>query len=258
MRARRSRGYREDRRRRGPRVLGVILICVTVLTVGYLATVAAGRILGWTGIATVSSGGCPSAAPSAASACPQAAAVAVLGRPSVSPATRASAIASSGFPSAIADHTASPAAVPAPAALAQQAVRQVLKLVNQARARAGLPGYTLTGGLRRSSRRHNDLMAHGCGLSHQCPGEAPLGTRETAAGVPWTTAAENIGEGGPVPDTAAAITKMALTLTRDMLGEKPPHDGHRLNLLNRAFHHLGIAIYRDKSGTVWLTQDFSN
>ena len=51
---------------------------------------------------------------------------------------------------------------------------------------------------------------------------------------------------------------MALTLTRDMLGEKPPHDGHRLNLLSPAFHHLGIAIYRDKSGTVWLTQDFSN
>jgi uncharacterized protein YkwD len=51
---------------------------------------------------------------------------------------------------------------------------------------------------------------------------------------------------------------MALTLTRDMLGEKPPADGHRLNLLNPAFHHIGIAIYRDRSGTGWLTQDFSN
>ena len=42
MPARGSRGYRGDRSRRGPRVLGVIVICVTVLTVGYLATVAAG------------------------------------------------------------------------------------------------------------------------------------------------------------------------------------------------------------------------
>jgi uncharacterized protein YkwD len=254
MPARRSRGNREDRRRSGPRVLGLLVICVAVLTVGYFASAAAARILGWTGVATVSSSGCSSAAPSAPSVCPEAAAVAAAGRSPVSPATRASAIASSALPLDTPGRTAGPAA----AALAQPAMRGVLKLINTARARAGLAGYTLTGGLRRSSMRHNDLMAHGCGLSHQCPGEPPLGARETAARVPWTTAGENIGEGGPVPDTAAAITQMALTLTGDMLSEKPPHDGHRLNLLNPAFHHLGIAIYRDTSGTVWLTQDFSN
>jgi uncharacterized protein YkwD len=257
MPAWRSRGYRGDRSRRGSRVLGVIVICVAVLTVGYLATMAAAQILGATGIATASSAtGCRPAAPSAASACPQTAAVAVPGQPSVSPATRASAIASGGFPSVTAHRTAG-AATTRPA-LAQPAVQQVLKLISNARARAGLPGYTLTAGLRRSSRRHNNVMADGCGLSHQCPGELPLGARETAAGVPWATAGENIGEGGPVADTSAAITQMALTLTRDMLGEKPPGDGHRLNLLNPAFHHIGIAIYRDRSGTVWLTQDFAN
>jgi uncharacterized protein YkwD len=259
MPARRSRGYRGDRRRHGPRVLGLIVICAAVLTVGYFATATAARILGWTGIATVSSSGCSSATPPAPSGCPQAAAVTASGQPSVSPATRASTIASGASPSAASDGTAGPAAAgTTPAALAQPAVRQVLKLINKARAGAGLPGYTLSGGLRRSSRRHNDLMAQGCGLSHQCPGEPPLGARETAAGVPWTTAGENIGEGGPVPDTTAAITQLALTLTRDMLGEKPPDDGHRLNLLNPAFHHIGIAIYRGRSGTVWLTQDFSN
>jgi uncharacterized protein YkwD len=259
MPPRSSRGNREDRSRRGPRVLGLIVICAAVLTVGYLATAVATRILGWTGVATVSNSGCSSAAPSAPSGCPQAAAVTAAGRPSVSPATRASAIASSTLPLATPGRTAGPAtASTAPAALAQPAVRRVLKLINTARARAGLPGYTLTGGLRRSSTRHNDLMAHGCGLSHQCPGEPPLGARETAAGVRWTTAAENIGEGGPEPDTAAAITQIALTLTSDMLSEKPPADGHRLNLLNPAFHHIGIAIYRDRSGTVWLTQDLSN
>jgi uncharacterized protein YkwD len=239
-------------------VLGLIVICVAVLAVGYLATAATARILGWTGIPTVGGSGCSAAAPSAPSVCPQAAAVAAAGRSPVSPATRASTIASSASPLATPDRTAGPAARAAPAALAQPAVRRVLKLINTARARAGLPGYTLTGGLRRSSTRHNDLMAHGCGLSHQCPGEPPLGARETAAGVPWTTAGENIGEGGPVPDTAAAITQLALTVTGDMLSEKPPGDGHRLNLLNPAFHHVGIAIYRDRSGTVWLTQDFSN
>jgi uncharacterized protein YkwD len=257
MPARRSRGYRGDRRHRGPRVLGVIVICVAVLTVGYLATVASARILDGTGLATADGSGCPSTAPPAPSACPQAAAVAAPAQPSVSPATRASTVASSRSAAATPGRAA---AMPgtARAALAEPAVRQVLKLINNARARAGLPGYTLTSGLRRSSWRHDNLMAHGCGLSHQCQGEPPLGARETAAGVPWTTAGENIGEGSPVADTAAAITQMALTLTQDMLGEKPPDDGHRLNLLNPAFHHIGVAIYRDSSGTVWLTQDFSN
>ncbi len=140
----------------------------------------------------------------------------------------------------------------------QPAVRQVLALINQARARAGLPAYTVTAGLDRSSAAHNQRMASGCGLSHQCPGEPDLGARETAAGVRWTAAGENIGEGGPEPGTASAIAQMALALTRDMLNEKPPDDGHRLNILSSTFTHIGITIQEDSSGTVWMTQDFSN
>jgi uncharacterized protein YkwD len=134
----------------------------------------------------------------------------------------------------------------------------VLALINQARAQAGLPPYTILSGLAVSSGRHNQLMAGGCGLSHQCPGEPNLGARETAAGVDWTAAGENIGEGGPVASTSAAITRMADALTRDMLNEKPPDDGHRLNILSSAFTHVGIAVYRSGDGTVWMTQDFSN
>lgn len=101
-------------------------------------------------------------------------------------------------------------------------------------------------------------MAGGCGLSHQCRGEPSLGDRETAAGVVWTAGGENVGEGGPVASTSEAITQMAVALTRDMLAEKPPDDGHRLNLLSSTFTHVGISIYRGSDGTVWMTQDFSN
>ena len=138
------------------------------------------------------------------------------------------------------------------------AAAQVLALINQARAAAGLPALTVTAGLDASSSAHNQLMADGCGLSHQCPGEPALGARETAAGVGWTAAGENIGEGGPVADTTAAIAQMAVGLTQSMLNEQPPDDGHRLNILSSTFTHIGIAVYRDASGTVWLTQDFSN
>jgi uncharacterized protein YkwD len=155
-----------------------------------------------------------------------------------------------------------PDPVSTPAASASQgpsaAVQQVLALVNSARAQAGLPAYTLTEGLDTSAARHNALMAGGCGLSHQCPGEPALGARETAAGVQWTAAGENVGEGGPVADTPAAIAQMAVSLTQSMLDEKPPDDGHRQNILSATFHHVGIAILRDGSGTVWMTQDFSD
>ena len=127
-----------------------------------------------------------------------------------------------------------------------------------ARAQAGLPRYSLSAGLDSSAAAHNARMTAGCGLSHQCPGEPPLGTRETDAGVVWTSAGENIGEGGPVPGTSSAIAQMAVDLTQDMLNEKPPDDGHRLNILSSTFHHIGIAVSVDSAGTVWMTQDFSN
>ena len=105
----------------------------------------------------------------------------------------------------------------------------MLALINQARAQAGLPGYAFLPGLDSSAAAHNARMADGCGLSHQCPGEPPLGTRETDAGVSWTAAGENIGESGPVSDTPAAVAQMAVSLTQDLLNEKPPDDGHRLD-----------------------------
>jgi uncharacterized protein YkwD len=146
----------------------------------------------------------------------------------------------------------------APAAGLSAAAQQVLGLINRARSQAGLAAYTVSPGLDTSAARHTTVMAAGCGLSHQCPGEPALGDRETAAGVAWAAAGENIGEGGPVAGTTAAIAQMAVGLTRSMLDEKPPDDGHRLNILSSAFRHVGISVFRDSSGTVWMTQDFSN
>ena len=135
---------------------------------------------------------------------------------------------------------------------------QVLALINQARAQAGLAALSFSSGLDQSASQHNSVMASGCGLSHQCPGEPAIGDRETAAGVHWTAAGENIGEEGPVSDTTTAIAQAAVALTQDMLNEQPPNDGHRLNILSTSYTHIGIAVFRGSDGTVWLTQDFSN
>jgi uncharacterized protein YkwD len=160
-----------------------------------------------------------------------------------------------------ASHTPSPSASAPSSSVGSSpgtAATEVLDLINQARASAGLHALTFTGGLDTSAARHNATMEAGCGLSHQCPGEAALGNRETAAGVNWTSAGENIGEGGPVASTTSAIAQMAVTLTQDMLNEKPPDDGHRQNILSTSFTHIGVAVSIGSNGDVWMTQDFSN
>ncbi len=172
-----------------------------------------------------------------------------------SPTPTSSPSAMSPAPSA----TPSAAASPEPTGgSAQSAAAQVLAVINQARAQAGLPAYTLSSGLGASSRAHTLQMAGGCGLSHQCPGEPALADRLTQAGVVWSSCGENIGEGGPEPDTATVIAQMAVGLTHEMLNEQPPDDGHRLNILSSSFRHIGINVLRDASGTVWMTQDFSS
>lgn len=227
------------------------LVTVHVLGAGTPAAARSPRALSTSAPAVVSlsPGASSSAAVTAAGAAPSA-------KPSPSPAKPGPSTARSQQPPVA---TTSTAVRGGSVGTGQgTAVQQVLDLINQARAQAGLPAYTITSGLTSSATTHNQTMAGGCGLSHQCPGEAPLGNRETAAGVQWTSAGENIGEGGPVSDTQAAIAQMAVGLTQSMLNEQPPDDGHRQNILSASFHHIGIAVFRDGSGTVWMTQDFSN
>ncbi len=251
--------HRAIRRRRTLGVLcGVALVPVTALAAVYLSGGAGVLRLGLTQPGSAQAGGSHATAAATRSASP---APARAGPPSPSPSATTRPRVHRHRP-ARPPATTSPSAGPAPSTPppGQQAAAagQVLALINQARAQAGLAPYTISAGLDTSSAAHNTRMAGGCGLSHQCPGEAPLGTRETDAGVVWTAAGENIGEGGPVADTPSAIAQMAVALTQDMLNEKPPDDGHRLNILSSTFTHIGIAVTIDGSGTVWMTQDFSN
>ena len=133
----------------------------------------------------------------------------------------------------------------------------VLALINQSRAQEGLPPYEVDPGLISSALGHDLRMEDGCGLTHQCLHEPDLGARETSAGVHWTSAGENIGEGG-LAANSSQITAIALNLTHKMLNESPPNDGHRQNLLSHSFRSIGIAVVVDDGGTVWMTQDFSN
>jgi uncharacterized protein YkwD len=183
------------------------------------------------------------------------------GDPSTSPSIDTST-GVSGAPGATPGPTPTPGAPGTPKPTAQPswgaAAQAVLDQTNAWRTAAGLRPYTMLPGLVASAHKHNLTMSAGCGLSHQCPGEAAFGDRIRAQGVHWTSAGENVGESGPNANTAAAITAAAKGLNTAMYNEKPPNDGHRRNLLSSTFTHIGIDVIRDGTGTVWITEDFTN
>lgn len=134
---------------------------------------------------------------------------------------------------------------------------QVLAHINAARTGSGLSAYALSSDLSKASALHNQLMIGGCGLSHQCSGEAGIGDRFSAQGVQWTSAGENIGYGS-AGASDAEIVRAANGLTDSMLAEVAPDDGHKKNLLNTGFKRIGLSVVRDSKGLVWMTQDFVN
>ncbi len=156
--------------------------------------------------------------------------------------------------------TTTPPTNPGMTAQEQQLAQQLFNQINQDRAAQGLPAYTLNAALIRSAYKHNVLMAGpSCGnngntlnLSHQCPGEEPIGNRVSNEGLYWSTVGENCGAGKP------GSWSMVLQVHKDMLAEQPPNDGHRKNLLSSSFHQIGIGIYLDSHGSVWFTEDFAN
>ncbi|GIF08115.1 CAP domain-containing protein [Actinoplanes siamensis] len=136
---------------------------------------------------------------------------------------------------------------------ADSVLQAVLSHINAARADEGLDALTLDAALSEASAKHNALMINGCGLKHECDGEAKIGER--FVGVQWRTAGENIGFGSS-QSGAAAMIAAANGLTDSMLAEVPPNDGHRKNLLNADFTRIGLSVVRDSQGRTWMTQDF--
>lgn len=132
----------------------------------------------------------------------------------------------------------------------------LLNQINGWRAAEGRAPLTMAAGLVASAHKHNLLMAAGCGMEHQCPGEATLGSRITAEGISWRAIAENIAWHSSV--ASSGVLAAAIGLNDAMHSETPPDDGHRRNMLNDAYHRIGIDVVRDADGRVWLTEDFAN
>lgn len=83
-------------------------------------------------------------------------------------------------------------AVPS-AAHAAVVAHNVFAMINAERKAHHLPALAMNTRLVSSAHKHNLDMARYDTMSHQLPGEAPLGNRITATGYRWNWAGENIG-----------------------------------------------------------------
>lgn len=147
--------------------------------------------------------------------------------------------------------TAPASAAPSPgAATARTWAHKMLVWLNAERTVHGRVPLRMDVKLIRSAHRHNLAMAGAHVMSHQLPGEPDFATRLERVGYDYSRAGENVGYNSL--ETIGGLR----TLEREMYHELAPDNGHRVNILSRAYRQVGIDVYFDGRGTMWFTQDF--
>ena len=121
-----------------------------------------------------------------------------------------------------------------------EAVGAVLKLVNEERAKAGLPALTLHAGATRAAQQRAGEIE--TSFSHTRPDGSNFTTALTAAGVSYRAAGENIAYG----------QKSAKQVMQDWMNSA----GHRANILNEKFTSIGVG-YVQIGGVNYWTQLFT-
>jgi uncharacterized protein YkwD len=267
-------GRRGKHRRRSPRTAasvagaGVALLAVVIALLGWRGISQSGQAAGATRspsalgpVSTHSTApttstpatSAPAASPTEASTPPAAPRTATIPLGALSPQRRSAAP----HPTKTARRTLPvrlPSGVPpvGTTGSASDITRAVFDALNAARADAGLPALAWNDGLQRSAAQHDQAMAAAGQLSHQLPDEPDLGNRESAQGVNWRWAGENIGVNYQL-GVAGALSLHAM-----MLAERPPSDGHRRNILSPRANVVGVDVLVDPARhALWLTEDFA-
>ena len=123
-----------------------------------------------------------------------------------------------------------------------QETQQLLSLINQERAKAGVAPLELNPRLSEAARKHSQLMAEAETMQHQFDGEPPLTLRLSDENVRSDHDGENIA------------LDSDLAVAHAMLMQSPPH---RANILSPQFNEVGIGIVRN-GDLVYVTEDFAH
>jgi len=126
--------------------------------------------------------------------------------------------------------------------------RQMLDLMNGARATAGAPALTAATGLRTLALGWSTFVADGGTggvLQHNPNVRAQLPSNGAADATAW---AENVASWSPgTGRTAASVFDLYMNST-----------GHRANILNCGFKNIGVGVAADAQGSLVWTQDFAS
>ncbi len=135
-----------------------------------------------------------------------------------------------------------PRTKPAPAARSTNAHAEVLRLTNVHRARNGCPALTADARLNKAAQAHSNWQAANRRMSHTGSGGSKMEHRVSAAGYRWSMLAENVAWGYRTPSQVVT-------------GWMNSTEGHRENILDCRFKHLGVGI-GSNNGVLYWTQVF--
>jgi uncharacterized protein YkwD len=122
-----------------------------------------------------------------------------------------------------------------------QFVARVIELVNVERQRVGRSPLAANAALMRMAQDYAGVMGDGTCFSHACG--STLGQRINQSGyTDWTAAGENIALGQATPEAVMSAWMAS--------------QGHRDNLLNPAYKHIGVGLAARSNGQLVWVQDF--
>ncbi|WP_250007902.1 CAP domain-containing protein [Actinoplanes sp. M2I2] len=120
----------------------------------------------------------------------------------------------------------------------------MIRLVNAERKAAGCSSLAGESRLHRAARKHSERQAAQDTMSHQLPGEASMGDRVAAEGYRWGGVAENVAAGYRTP--------------ADVMDGWMNSPGHKANILNCGYKHIGVGLAKSGKGTQYWTQNFAS
>lgn len=120
--------------------------------------------------------------------------------------------------------------------------QEVIRLINQERAKQGLPALTENWELSRVARYKSQDMIDKGYFAHQSPTYGSPFDMMEAFGLKFSAAAENIAYG---QRTAAEVVKAWMN-----------SPGHRANILSRSYRYTGVGAAKKANGTLYWTQMF--
>lgn len=120
--------------------------------------------------------------------------------------------------------------------------QQVVDLVNQERAAAGLPALKVNAKLAGVAEKKAEDLRDNNYFAHQSPTYGSPFDMMKQFGISYTSAGENIAKGQKTP--------------ADVMNGWMNSEGHRANILNASYTEIGVGYVTDSNGTTYWVQHF--